>query len=535
MNRNKKNIDNYFEKVKNQEVFFSEEDARNLIENHSQNFSKFKRKKNKGVKKMNIIGASVVGASLIGLLTFNGTTEKSDKQLVKDNTPVVENKITDNDTDHSNIPEPELQNNKLFAENDVTNIDDRVDKNDNAKSDEVNIIGNDIDVSKVNLIKLNKKEFEDIGVKILSDDAFEFVIPSELANIKYKISLNEGIQFDEVYDNEFKEGITAPTFITKESGQKIFGRFESEDNTLSMVYSRFFYDDTIPNNNQIDLNVTQTWKTNNGTPVYRLADDTNKVHKKIHIVFDTANTENNKRQITNNRIRVSSIIEEEMKDSLLDPKNSDILVSKVFERIFADSTLKNLSMNDRGFDFDIDVTKESPDKIINIDQYIDFDENIRVNKMLPLAYEVNGNIEYIFWFDPTKELIEKLPEEYQDDLVNQFNLINKDDFCETIKAGEDTYFDILRSCDGSLKNLTVYPNPTAGALNISYAIEEERNISISLHDVSGEKIKEFKVSNSELKGNYEELYDISELPAGLYVVSVSNNKGEQVIQRVIKK
>lgn len=511
------NIDKLFEKARNQEVNFSEDKARNLIKNHSENFSNKYNLKNKGVNKMKIIASSIAAIVIsVALFLFDNDTQQIDLSNIPNN---VLNQITTN-----NI----ITDEEIFAEN----------KNDN--SEETKVINQEnspttIDETNNELkyIKLNKNELSEIGVKIINNNAFEFNIPSKNIYIKYRISLDEGIKIEEFENNAENKNYIPPTFITHNTGEKIFGRFESDDNSMHMYYSRIIkYNDSIGYDKFMDYNITHYLDENDNSDLkyYSINKDSINLKKQINVVINTNDS------VKTDKINVfNNIIHEEMTDSLLNPENSEILIRKVFKRINGDSTLKKLALNNNGFNLDVNVQTDTSVKKIKINEKNIFDENIRVNKLLPIAYTDNNEIKYIFWFDPNVELIKKLPEKYQENLLEQFNLINSENYCETVTAGEDTYFDILRSCDGKMKDLAVYPNPTEGALNIKFYLEEQRELNIAVYDASGEKVKNLEKSRVFYPGDSEEMYDISELNPGLYVISIISNEGEQIIQRVIKK
>lgn len=71
--------------------------------------------------------------------------------------------------------------------------------------------------------------------------------------------------------------------------------------------------------------------------------------------------------------------------------------------------------------------------------------------------------------------------------------------------------------------LTVYPNPTDGLITVEYDLETTENIILEVHDVTG------KVVNSTVL-NYQrnrEVIDLTDLPLGVYIVSI-NSGGETI-------
>ncbi len=533
MKKNDKNINDYFNKAREQEVPFSKDDARNLIEKHSQLVPDKYFRKFKGVNKMTIISASIAGLAIFGFLTFNSidnveSENQNSSRISNINTGINEvltqGKESDDKVSHE-------QDTKSGINNDLTS-NSEFQKESNKESIAVasgSYIGDKpLDTKGIDYIILNKEQFEKLGIKIRSDEEFEFHIPSELMNIKYKINLNKGMEFEEIYDTEYSQ-IKSPIFISRENGEKIFGRFTSDDNSMQMVYSKFIHYDTNEIQKDFDMNITQMIEEYPDGKVKEIYADSIKFRKKINVIIDKKEDLENSEQ--NNVI--ARVIREEMRDSLLNPENSEILIRKVFERINSDSNLKSMAYNNDKFNFDIDVMKDTSDESIFIN--LNDIENVRVNKLLPVAYESKDEIKCIFWFDPDLELIKMLPEKYHEQLIAQYELIENNNYCEPVKAGEETYFDILQSCSGGLKNLNAYPNPTDGALNVNFILEESCKVNLSLHEVSGEKIKNLIANKQYNAGNIEEFFDISDLPSGMYVIIITNDKGDQVLQRIIKR
>ena len=70
----------------------------------------------------------------------------------------------------------------------------------------------------------------------------------------------------------------------------------------------------------------------------------------------------------------------------------------------------------------------------------------------------------------------------------------------------------------------VYPNPTIGILNI----ESESEIQIFLYDLSGK----LKIKTSQPLGSGQ--IDLSDLPAGIYVLEVSDKTGRKKVLKIEK-
>jgi len=69
------------------------------------------------------------------------------------------------------------------------------------------------------------------------------------------------------------------------------------------------------------------------------------------------------------------------------------------------------------------------------------------------------------------------------------------------------------------KNLTIYPNPTNGLLNITFDAENNDKVTFELFDVQGRKIS--SASNDQVFGAIQQTLDISQLPTGMYMLKIT--------------
>lgn len=76
----------------------------------------------------------------------------------------------------------------------------------------------------------------------------------------------------------------------------------------------------------------------------------------------------------------------------------------------------------------------------------------------------------------------------------------------------------------------VYPNPTPGPLNIKWNTKEGVQ-DIQLYDLTGKEVKNYQVN--KLSNNIE--VNISNVPAGVYVLRFITASGEVISKKIIKK
>ncbi len=75
----------------------------------------------------------------------------------------------------------------------------------------------------------------------------------------------------------------------------------------------------------------------------------------------------------------------------------------------------------------------------------------------------------------------------------------------------------------SSDNLSIYPNPVSSSVMLRFTIYEEGFTTLELFDITGENVKSVK---NEIKtpGNYEMEVDFSNLPKGVYFITLKSNK-----------
>ena len=77
---------------------------------------------------------------------------------------------------------------------------------------------------------------------------------------------------------------------------------------------------------------------------------------------------------------------------------------------------------------------------------------------------------------------------------------------------------------------SVYPNPFNPSTTVSYSIEKDINVNISIYNMSGQKVSEL-VNANQTVGNYSLTWDASNQPSGLYFVRLS--AGNQISSQKI--
>jgi hypothetical protein len=66
--------------------------------------------------------------------------------------------------------------------------------------------------------------------------------------------------------------------------------------------------------------------------------------------------------------------------------------------------------------------------------------------------------------------------------------------------------------------IKVYPNPTESVLNIDFANNDFQNETLRVYNLVGHVVKSIKIDASRIA------FDVSELPKGIYILNVKNER-----------
>lgn len=84
--------------------------------------------------------------------------------------------------------------------------------------------------------------------------------------------------------------------------------------------------------------------------------------------------------------------------------------------------------------------------------------------------------------------------------------------------------------------ILIYPNPIKSNATLEYSLTENEKITVSLIDLQGKQVQTFIVNQDRTAGEHkEELYFDDALPAGNYVLQISNGVHQQRIKIILAK
>ena len=87
---------------------------------------------------------------------------------------------------------------------------------------------------------------------------------------------------------------------------------------------------------------------------------------------------------------------------------------------------------------------------------------------------------------------------------------------------------------GALKLENIYPNPTMdGGATVSYSLSGDRSITIDLHDLAGNKVSTLASGIRRQAGTGQIAFTLEGVMPGMYLVTMTTDKGERAVQRLI--
>lgn len=149
---------------------------------------------------------------------------------------------------------------------------------------------------------------------------------------------------------------------------------------------------------------------------------------------------------------------------------------------------------------------------------------IKIDKT-PFLHQQPNDQYFIFWFERTPEFIAVLPRRIQQIIQSEND--------EGLKQVDSEF------TNKSSKNIhpietTVYPNPiSTNTTTLQYTLSEQSRVAVSLYNIQGQRIKELAVTDRLEKGKWIEQLSLGDLQAGMYLLAVMTDKGEQSVQRIM--
>jgi hypothetical protein len=157
------------------------------------------------------------------------------------------------------------------------------------------------------------------------------------------------------------------------------------------------------------------------------------------------------------------------------------------------------------------------------------------NSLVPIRINMANYVstwskDLIFWFYPTAEFINALPENIKNSLKYESELVIKG---STTSIKTCNYFE---SCKSTLQlnNFRVYPNPAKESVNLEFSLNQEIKGTISLVNISGIQVKQLITTTFKSGLNSYNL-DLTGVQSGIYLISIFSDKGFKTQRLIISQ
>lgn len=155
--------------------------------------------------------------------------------------------------------------------------------------------------------------------------------------------------------------------------------------------------------------------------------------------------------------------------------------------------------------------------------------------LLPVVMRKNifGDLpkeDVIYWFLPTDQFFNRLPQEVSKGLLTEYNYVTADDK-SNLEKPECKYFDECKNTLNDIK-FKVFPNPASMQVTVSFSLNEAITGRIILVDLAGRERQVLKSQTKFAFGPHQISVDVSSVPEGIYLITLYSDKGIQT-QRLI--
>ncbi len=158
-----------------------------------------------------------------------------------------------------------------------------------------------------------------------------------------------------------------------------------------------------------------------------------------------------------------------------------------------------------------------------------------LNKMLAIKV-IKGQDEYIFWYENSSEVLDKLPKDKIEDLSKELEILsNGKSVCEADIDKSKAILDVWKGCSANLNEMKVYPNPAVNQFNIDFTSSKVANCNIYIADLTGKNLQTLNGSYSTTVGMNSLNFNVNNLTSGMYYVIIESEFGDIIQQRLIIK
>ena len=590
MKNNRIDIDKLFADARSESPVMTEDEVRLMLEEKIKPAGDFSSKKLfKGDKKMlGILGLSIAAIGIIfwNVVNLDDSTQSdvnalkhTTQESITNNDKVIESKSKKSD-DKQVIP---IDDERMTSNRPVS----KEGSEKGLKNSSINEMNSDI--KGIKSIVLNQNELKDLGITVDNGGQFIEVYMSKKKAVPTKIYVDWGVGYNSNDKQvDLPDKYIIPRMITDNHGMRRIEVFSDDktdisidqlmgpmmlggkQNTLldemaALWSDKEIWDGTQFNSEKFSEKLTKLMDKNSA--FFNKLQINQDSAKNIAKMFQDLNPEEVKKiaaemsqlkeQMKNINIKINSTAldssENNQKitetkhvmiimDQNSNPNDTNTKIDKDV-RVLVDKRDRNSDgtvKDDRNIHITFDDVKMEPISITL--PALDINKLLSVEVPIPNAVDKNGkkleNFSFILWLNLDEETYKNLPERIRNQVKPEYDALTKTEgaVCGySPNENGENYLDIWRTCDGAIENVTASPNPTTGNVNLSFILKENRNITITINDVFGKKVQDVVVNQRMPKGENFHGFNISGVEAGMYLIVVQTNAGEQAVHRVIVK
>ena len=152
----------------------------------------------------------------------------------------------------------------------------------------------------------------------------------------------------------------------------------------------------------------------------------------------------------------------------------------------------------------------------------------QLNKLIPIRVRLKEH-EMLLWFTLTPAFLKALPAQMAAEISNDLNVIQR-----KTAATNCRYFEVCRSNFNLINKVRTYPNPVIDTpIHVEFELSMPQTLRIALHDMEGNEIRELQAASTPMsKGSNSMVFNTDNLANGMYILVFSNNN-TYATQRVL--
>jgi hypothetical protein len=171
-------------------------------------------------------------------------------------------------------------------------------------------------------------------------------------------------------------------------------------------------------------------------------------------------------------------------------------------------------------------------QIDNVGRSIEERLSTRLNSLVPVLVRPSTNVRHnaqdnrdydngvVMWFVPSAALADELP-------AAERMRVHYD-----IAPTASVTTNAVSNGNGAISNAMLFPNPATTMTSVHFQLAEPRTVAFSIHDILGKKLIDGGQTLFSAGDQVRELH-LDGLSEGMYLLAMTTDKGEQVIQRIV--